>query len=250
MHMPLVTVGALLCLGVGLLPAQGIDTVLAGSRSLRSLALSPGTEREQSFRVVDGDQTPTSTTTRTIREESGAGGAVYVIRTDHMSLDGDTTVSVVVVRASDLSLLHQEVTAARDSAAVTATAGYLTGWVELPGEPIRLLDQVLERPVFPVEGQMPWLFPLLPLREGYRAVIAHFSPWDGGEVWDTIEVLGAESIEYGGRQVECWKVDGGELGPPGYRAFSWVEKGAGRILRSALLGPPGELEYWVFAVPH
>jgi len=94
-----------------------------------------------------------------------------------------------------------------------------------------------------VEGQVPWLFPLLPLREGYAAAIPHFNPWQGGETWAEIRVVGPETIDLHGREVACWKVDGGELFR-GYRVTYWIDRDTRRIVRSEARGAGDGPVYW------
>jgi hypothetical protein len=223
--------------------AQHVDTVRVGSAALRDASLQTGTYTIESFQRVDGRDTPISTTTQAVTRDRQGDLDVYIVHTAHVSAGGDTTVSVIVARASDFALLHHRVKADQDSAAVTVTAGYLTGWVVLPGEPTRLIDQRLERPVFPIEGQVPWLFPLLPLAEGYRAAVPHYSEWEGREDWTTIRVVGSERLTQDGRVLDCWKVDGGELFP-GYQVTYWVEKTTRRVVRGVARGSEAGPEFW------
>ncbi|MFQ6114425.1 MAG: hypothetical protein ACE5NG_10135 [bacterium] len=37
------------------------------------------------------------------------------------------------------------------------------------------------------------------------------------------------------RVVECWNVDTGQLGPPGYEPIRWVENSTGRVLQTVIL---------------
>ncbi|NNG16457.1 MAG: hypothetical protein HKM89_08250 [Gemmatimonadales bacterium] len=236
-----------LVIGASSVAAQAVDTILVGDSAVRANLLRLGTERVESYRLEDGEKTPLSTTMRSIGPGRAGNLDVFVIDATHASADGDTTVSSIVIRASDFSLLHQRVKGARDSAAVSVSEGHLTGWVVLPEQPIQLLDLEFDRPVFPIEGQMPWLFPMLPFESGYAATIPHFSPWAGEETWAPITVLASETIEHGGSRVVCWKVDTGPLGPPGYRGFHWIEQGTGRVLRSVLSGGKSQPEYWAVA---
>jgi hypothetical protein len=223
--------------------AQHVDTVRVGSVVLRDGRLQTGTYTIESLRRVDGRDTPISTTTQAITRDRQGDVDVYLIRTTHASSEGDTTIGVIVARATDLALLHHRVKAARDSAAVAVTNGYITGWVVLPEEPIRLIDQRWERPVFPIEGQIPWLFPLLPLAEGYMAVVPHYSQWEGREEWSTIRVVGAERLRQGGQELDCWRVDGGELFP-GYRVTYWVDKNTRRVVQGVARGTEAGPEFW------
>lgn len=234
-------------LATAALPAGGVsqvvDTVRVGSASLTGARPEPGTARIESFVRSDGTDTPTSTTTQRVGSDTRGGVEVFVIETEHASPDGETTRSTIVVRASDFALLRHRVKADADSAAVTSNGAALTGWVVLPGEPVSLLDRTLDRPVFPVEGQLPWLFPLLPLVEEYAAAIPHFSQWAGVEEWTTIRVLGTEPIAYEGEDRDCWVVDGGELFP-GHRVTYWVDRENRRILQGVARGETGGPEYW------
>jgi hypothetical protein len=129
-----------------------------------------------------------------------------------------------------------------DSAAVTVSHDHLTGWVVLPNQPPILLDRTLEHPVFGVEGQVPWLLPLLPLTAGFHAVVPHFSQWSGAEKWDAVAVVASERVTLATRSVDCWKVDAGPMGPPGYRMYRWIGQQSRRVIQSALLttGPGPE----------
>jgi hypothetical protein len=227
--------------------SQAIDTVRVGSPSVAGATLAEGTRLFESHRLAAGERSPISTTEVTISREPSSAGELYRIHSVHASADGDTTVGTILVRADDFALVHHRVKAAEDSAAVSSTGGHLTGWVVLPGQPTRLIDLALDHPVFPVDGPQPWLVGLLPLRDGYAAAIPRFSQWDGGEVWKEVRVLGSETVEVDGAPTECWTVDMGPLGPPGYRAMAWVDKATGGVVQGALRGEPGQPEYWAIA---
>ncbi len=224
--------------------AQVPDSVRVGSPSLAAVRPSLTSDTVDNYVFSGGTRRLTGTTVRTITRRDDPAEPVYEIRTAHWLAGGDTSHTTMVVRALDLSLVFHRVKAPRDSAAVTASRTHLTGWVVLPGEPTMLLDRTLAHPVFGVEGQIPWLFPLLPLAPGYTAAVPHFSQWDGSEVWATITVVGAERVALGGGAFDCWKVDAGPLGPPGYRAYAWVDRSSRRVVQSALRGPDGGTEYW------
>lgn len=240
-HLVLIVVSA--AVSGGEVVAQDVDTILVGSAALRNAVLRAGTYTMESFRRADGVETRISVTRQSVGRSRAGATEVYVIHTTHASVDGDTTVGVIVARATDFALVHQRVRADRDSAAVAMADGYVTGWVALPGEPVLLLDQRLAHAVFPVEGQIPWLFPLLPLRSGFAAAVPHYSPWSAGEEWSTIRVVGSDVIALGAREVDCWVVDGGELFP-GYTATYWIDKGTRRVVQGVARGAEGGPEFW------
>jgi hypothetical protein len=222
---------------------SAVDTIRAGSRSLQPQLLQPGSMCIRSYKLASGVETPVSRTRQTVELGQEAGVPVVRIRTVHAS-GSDTTRTLAVVRQSDLALMHIDVRATRDSSAVTVNGLHLTGWSVLPEKPARLLDLELPQPIFPTESQIPWLQGLLPLVPGYVAAIPHFSQWDGYELWRRIEVQAEETIRVAGEEFDCWRVDAGPLGPPGYRATRWIDKKTRRVVQSALRGEPGKLEYW------
>ena len=224
------------------------DMVRAGSAALRPRLLAPGTHTIRSYKLEAGVETPVSRTTQTVEVAELGEDEVYRVRTVHASAS-DTTSTLTIVRRRDLALLRQDVRASRDSATVTVDDLHLTGWSVLPNKPVRQLDRRLARPVLPLEGQLPWLLGLLPLRDGYVGAIEQFSPWEGEEVWRRIEVLGSECVRVGESDVDCWLVDAGPLGPPGYRATRWIDKRSRRVLQTVLRGEPGSPEYWSLTVP-
>ena len=229
--------------------AQEMDTVRVGSPALRGARLPLGTVTVESFAIEGSVRKPTSTTVRTITPGRDGADSVYVIRTLHWAPQADTSVTVLAVRADDLSLVYYRVKATRDSAAVTASPGHLTGWVVMPDQPVSLLDRTLDWPVFALGGQIPWLLPVLPLAQGYRAVVSRFSQWEGGEVLTPVEVQGSETVTLGSRSFDCWRVDTGALGPPGYRMIRWIDKASRRVVQSVLRGSSGGTEYWGYLRP-
>ena len=237
----LVTAGLVVTAAV-LLNAQPVDTLYAGHAHLHGRELPLGTQVFHSFKIEDATKTPLNTTVQTISRADYDGIAVYKIESKHFSAS-DTTVGRIVIRQDDFSLVHHVVRARHDSTSVSYAAGFLTGWVVLPGKPTRLLQKELQRRVFPVDGPAPWFVSLLPLQESYKAVVPRFSQWEGKEKLSIIEVVGTEQLDWNGRKLECWLVDGGELGPPGYRAFLWIDKTTQRVLQTALRGRPGQVEY-------
>lgn len=223
--------------------SQLVDTIRVGTPSLAGAELQLGKYTMVSVRRVDGEDTPVSTTNLTVAHVRLVTGNAYVIWSQHASADGDTTVADLIVRPEDFALIHHRVKGTRDSAAVAATATHLSGWVVLPDEPVRLIDKEVGKWVFPVEGQVPWLFPLLPLADGYAAAIPHFSQWSNQEEWDLIRVLGEERVTLDGREYDCWKVDGGELFP-GYGVTYWVDKANRRVVQGVARSAGGGPEYW------
>ena len=237
----------LLNTGGRFLCAQTVDTVFVGSLPVKDAKLFVGTETFHSYKLENGQKNLTSITRQTITPLQAGVSNAYLIESVHVDTKGDTTLGMLIIKASDFSLIHHKVKATADSAAVTCYGHYLTGWVVLPGQPVRLIDLKTPRPVFPVDGPQPWLVSLLPLREGYSALVPRFNMWRGKEIWSSIKVLGGEMLEHHGQRVDCWKVDAGPMGPPGYRSYRWVEKATGRVLQSVLQGEAGQVEYWTLA---
>jgi hypothetical protein len=230
-------------LTLGRLTAQGVDTIRVGDATIARSLMPLTTDTVDDYTVTGGQRQLTGTTIRSIAMHQERGDGVYEIRTTSTGA-GDTTFSTMVVRVQDLSLIFHRVKARSDSAAVTVSRDHLTGWVVLPNQPAVLLDRTLEHPVFGVEGQLPWLLPLLPFTTGFRAVVTHFSEWSGAESFSTVAVVASERVTVAGRSFDCWELDTGPLGPPGYRMYRWVDKQSRRVIQSVLRGTGTGPEYW------
>lgn len=217
------------------------DTIRAGSPALRGAMLHEGRYALANYRQVDGVDTRQSTTTQTFQRGRVDGVDAWFISTMHVS--PDTTRTEIVIRADDLSLVHQRVKGVLDSTAVSASRDYLTGWVHLHEQEPLLLDRALDHPVFPVEGQIPWLFPLLPFAEGYSATIEYFSPWSAGMVSKTVRVLATETVEVAGEHFETWKIDGGRLFG-NYVVTYWIDQATRRIVRGIARGSGDGPVFW------
>jgi hypothetical protein len=232
----------LACLAPGTAAQEApADTIGPGSPALTDATLYEGRYVLANYRQVDGVDTRQSTTTQTFQRGRVDGVDAWFISTLHVS--PDTTRTEIVIRADDLSLVHQRVKGVLDSTAVSASRDYLTGWVHLHEQEALLLDRTLEHPVFPVEGQIPWLFPLLPFTEGYAATIEYFSPWSAGMVTKTVRVLGTETVEVAGEQFDTWKVDGGRLFGTYVVTYS-VDRATRRIVRSVARGSGDGPVFW------
>ena len=214
--------------GAVLAQDEPADTVRVGSPALHGAVLTEGTYVLANYRQTDGVDTRQSTTTQTFERKRVGDVDTWVISTMHVS--PDTTRTQLVIRADDLSFVHQRVKGALDSTAVSASRDYLTGWVHLHEQEPVLLDRALDHAVFPVEGQVPWLLPLLPFADGYSATIEYFSPWSAGMVSKTVRVVGTESIEVGERAFDTWKIDAGRLFAD-YTVTYWVDRTTRRIVR-------------------
>ncbi len=224
------------------------DTVQVGSRMLEGATLRLGTTSVESFRLHQGDRTPVSRSIQTIEQALEDGVPVYRITIVHSAVGrGDSAITSIVVRKKDFALLRHRVNASLDSAVVSCSHGYLTGWVVLPNKPILLFDRKASRPVLPVDGPAPWLLGALPLDTNFHVFMPRYSMWETKEFIEEIHVLGTEILEREGRSVECWKVDNGPFAIPGYRAYRWVDKRSQRILQSVLRGKAEEPEYWSIA---
>ncbi len=241
---PLLLALAVLLGGPNLASAQSADVVRPGSPALRGKAPAVGSDTTDDFVLEGGARRPGGGTIRSIGRVSLRGEPAYVIDTRTWGAGGDTTVTSMTIRGTDLSLLSQRLHARTDSASLIVVQDRLTAWSVLPGASPVLLDLTLDHPVFGIESQLPWLLPLLPFHEGYRAAVPHFSPWTGGEKWDSITVVGSEPVTVNGRTFDCWKLDTGHVGPPGYRMYRWVDQRTRRILQSVLRGAAPGTEYW------
>lgn len=217
---------AALCLcGVAV---QGPDTIRAGHPALTGVALGPGVDTVDSWKIEEGVRTPLSTSVRTVTAIPGG----WRIVVDHRSAaGGDRTVDTTDVARSGLHLLRRAVWATTDSAVVTYRDGTIRGWAVPPGESRRAI-QVRSGPVLPDDGIEPWIFALLPLRDGYEAVVETFGTWDGALSAVTYRVTGTGEVEWHHTVRPVWVVRTDRLERFGLHAEARVDRESRRVLRS------------------
>jgi len=209
--------------------AQTIDTIRVGDGTIPPGKLMAGTYIIDNYRVKDGVEELRSVTTQNITMDTLDNVPVYHISFEHAATS-DTTFSMITARQSDYSLMFHQVKGKHDSASVAIVGHHVSGWVALPDQPIRLINQMYEHRLFPIEGQVPWLFPLLPMKLNYSVAFPHYSPWDAQERWRYLTVIGEEDLDIGGTNFKCWVVDGGLLFSD-YRVTFWVDQHMMRIVQ-------------------
>lgn len=221
--------------------AQTIDTIRVGDGTFGATKPMAGTYIIENYRIKGGVEELRSVTTQTIAMDTLDGVPVYHVSFEHASTS-DTTYSMITARQSDLSLLFQQVKGKYDSASVAVVGHHISGWVALPDQPVRLINQMPDHRVFPIEGQVPWLFPLLPLKPGYSVAFPHYSVWEGAERWRYLTVVGEEELTINGESFQCWTVDGGILFQD-FRVKFWVDKHMMRIVQGIAMSESSDTVY-------
>ena len=227
--------------------SHGQETIRVGAPMLAGATLPLGTTYIESFKVEKGIHTPINQSIQTIVRSVEDGVPVYQVSIVHWAIGGDSALTSITLREKDFSLLRHKVKAPRDSAVVMYSSGHLSGWVVLPERPILLIDAKVPALVFPLDGPSPWLLSAFPLGENLSIILPRYSMWDNREVLTELKVVGTETLERGGMNIDCWKVDNGPFAIPGYRAYRWVDKKTKKILQTVLRGKADQPEYWSIA---
>ena len=221
--------------------AQTIDTIRVGDGTFGSTKPMAGTYIIENYRIKGGVEELRSVTTQTIAMDTLDNLPVYHVSFEHASAT-DTTYSMITARQSDLSLLFQQVKGKYDSAAVAMVGHHISGWVALPDKPIKLINQMPDHRVFPVEGQVPWMFPLLPLKLGYSVAFPQYSVWEAAEQWRYLTVIGEDNLTINGVTFDCWTVDGGILFQD-FKVKFWVDKHMMRIVQGIATSETSDTVY-------
>jgi hypothetical protein len=89
--------------------AQAPSPIRAGSPALTGVSMPLTTDTVDNYVLTGGVRQPTGSTVRSITMHPDAGEPAYQIQTLHWTSWGDTSVTTMVVRAQDLSLVFHRV---------------------------------------------------------------------------------------------------------------------------------------------
>jgi len=239
---------ALILLAVGPFARGGaaqipLDTIYPGDMKLSMPFI--GVDTVDGYKQIGDSITQTNTWIREVKPAMDGERSVLRITTTHISLpDSDITRNLLIIDANDLSLIHQEVRAASDSAMITSdSVNHVTGWNKLPKRDMMIVDRPLDRPVFPDDGIGPWLFGALPLKLKDRITMPQFNPWTGDMKFPWVHVVGDGDLNNGDVKVPCWIITVRGSGPPGYEVRRWISKNSRRLLKQTAIRGPDDPVY-------
>ncbi len=210
--------------------AARVDTLLAG-RTVRGMAApQPFSDTLATWSVRDGQRRDGTTYTRSLSRVHE--GAREFWRMQHEWRAADGHISSRTQSDADLKLLPLRATtrADRDSAVVAVAAGRLVGFAA-PGNaaPRTFNDALRFAPYGPDYSDL--VISSLPLKPGYRVVLAGIAPFKQGEPevrWD-VNVVGRDSLETAGAWRDCWKVEQRVMYGDGTVVTLWVDQKTRRL---------------------
>ena len=229
--------------------AQVEDTIRVGHRLLKT-GLAVGVDAIESYSVTGGVKKMLSYTARSITRtkveiRNGEFEDAYKV-TSTVRAEGanDASVSIIVVRKSNLAMIRQEIRTKTDSGMIMWHDERISGWKVLGNGRKVTVDTLIGHPVFPDDAISPWLLGQVSLNEKSIGRMLRFNYAAVREIWSVFKVEKSETLTWRKRPTLCWKVDAGPLGPAGYRMVRWIEKSTGLIISSVLQRNKGETEYW------
>ncbi len=228
--LPLMLVACLALDAPSVHAATRVDTLLAG-RPVRGLAaVQPFADTLTTWSVRDGQRRDGTTYTRTLLQ--ARVGTQPIWRMVHEWRAADGHVSSRTQSDADLSLkpLRASTHADRDSAVVVVAAGRLLGFAAPgTGSPRTFNDALRLAPYGPDYSDL--VISSLPLKPGYRVVLAGIAPFKQGEPevrWD-VNVVGRDSLETAGAWRDCWKVEQRVMYGDGTVVTLWVDQRTRRL---------------------
>lgn len=193
--------------------------------------IKTGTDTLVSFIESDGVKDKISENVRKIDFANNQ----YKITTYNIPAGNDDFTKVeAILDAGDLHILSFYLKAKNDSALAKYNKGQIRGWLQIPRKEKMLINYTYDGNTFLSDGNTPWLIGLLDLKENSTIVIPVFHLFSNSLRWKSYTVLGEESITIKDITFNCWKVDAGPQGPPGFNAFHWYDKPSGQLLRVEL----------------
>lgn len=186
-------------------PQDGVVPVEAGEPLPRAASIPQRTARFLLYAEREGEVLPSSFLTRTVRAGKHDGAdVVWII--DRYEISGRTGADTTALLAGTLApLFYRSVTPETDTY-LEFTPLRVTGGIERAGASPRVVDHLLEAPVYAVSSMVEVLQGL-PLAEGLARRLRFFHP-GYGEAEVTARVTGTERIDVAGEiGIEAWVID-------------------------------------------
>ncbi len=210
--------------------ATRVDTLLAG-RTVRGMtAPKPFADTLTTWSVHDGQRRDGTSYTRSLSRVHDGSNEIWRMQHEWRAADGH--ISSRTQSDADLKLLplRASTRADRDSAVVAVAAGRLVGFAA-PGNaaPRTFNDALRFAPYGPDYSDL--VISTLPLKPGYRVVLAGIAPFKQGEPevrWD-VNVVGRDSLETAGAWRDCWKVEQRVMYGDGTVVTLWVDQKTRRL---------------------
>ena len=210
--------------------AARVDTLLAG-RVVRGMAApQPFSDTLATWSVRDGQRRDGTTYTRSLSRVHEGSREFWRMQHEWRAADGH--ISSRTQSDADLKLLplRASTRADRDSAVVAVAAGRLVGFAAPgTGAPRTFNDVLRFGPFGPDYSDL--VISSLPLKPGYRVVLAGIAPFKQGEPevrWD-VNVVGRDSLETAGAWRDCWKVEQRVMYGDGTVVTLWVDQKTRRL---------------------
>ncbi len=225
----LLLAGACAC-AISAQAATRVDTLAAG-RPVRGIAkLTPFADTLVTWSVRDGQRRDGTSYTRSLTRVHAGPRDFWRMQHEWRAADGH--VSSHTQSDADLSLkpLRAATRADRDSAVVAVAAGRLVGFAAPgTGAPRTFNDALRFAPYGPDYSDL--VISALPLKPGYRVVLAGIAPYKQGEPevrWD-VNVVGRDSLETAGAWRDCWRVEQRVMYGDGTVVTLWVDQKTRRL---------------------
>ena len=243
--MKIIFVFLILLMGCSRLTAQypfPRDTIRSLADRFNRTKIRIGSDTLVTFKVKDGVRSKISDNIITIA--ASQDNKFYKITTQNIPTGNDNVTTVhALIDFDDLHLIQIKLEAKTDSGYAEFRDRHVTGWSRLPKENLKTIDFQSNDEPFLNDGNTPWFAGLFPMEKNKIVVVPEFVLFTNTIKYVEYTAIKQETIEteYGG--FECWKLNAGHVGPPGYTSYHWYEKNTGRLIRYELSKPGESLKF-------
>ena len=221
------------------------DSIHSFRRRFKRSQIPLRTDSRIEYRETKGVRRINARNTLTIRKVKIKGVLYYEINTKNISEADPANITEVnaLIDYDDLHIISMSLQAKTDSGRVEYRHHRFTGWSQLPQQERKLIDHAFQGSAVMTDAGTPWLPGLITMTGNKKFAIPSFALFSNTVKWRVYTLEGTENIILHNTSFDCWKVNAGPVGPPGYTSYHWYEKSTGRFIKSELVKEGADVKF-------
>jgi len=168
---------------------------------------------------------------------------LYEVLIGNYTTNETQSITKIYLKNDNLQTVSLFLKATCDSAAINWVNDRLVGWAHYPPKEPFLFNEVSNFKPFTQSGNVPWYLGVIRYENMETFILPIFNTFTGSYKWSQYMVLGKERITAMNKEFDCWKIDAGRVGPPGYNKTVWIDSKSGLIIKSELIKDSSSPKY-------
>ena len=197
------------------------------------------------YKEIKGVKTKNAENERTIEKIKINNVKYYKVTTINRPVQSENITTVIaLLDYGDLHIIQMQLNAKSDSGFVEFSNNQFIGWSQLPKEERKKIDMAyVGFPLVTSDAGINWIAGIIATKKDKKFALSHFALFANTVKWKIFHVLLKEKVRIESKLFNCWKVNAGPMGPPGFVSYLWFETKTGRLIKTELSKEGGETKF-------